>query len=125
MVITQNRSKRKPTGGRYKTKQSKRLYQRGRKPALTSLGEKALRTVRTKGGGKKIKQLRSNQANVYDPKTKKYTKAKIKTIVKTPANQNYARRSIMTKGTIIDTDAGKAKITNRPGQEGSIHAVLE
>ena len=30
----------------------------------------------------------------------------------------------MTKGTIIETEKGKAKITSRPGQEGSINAVL-
>jgi len=30
----------------------------------------------------------------------------------------------MTKGTIIKTDKGAARITNRPGQEGCINAVL-
>lgn len=125
MVITQTRSKRKPSGGRYKTKQSKRLNQRGRKSTLTSLGKPTSRVMRTKGGNSKRKLLRHNEANVYDPKTKAFKKAKIKTIVQTPANQNYARRNIMTKGTIIDTEAGKAKVTNRPGQDGSIHAVLE
>ena len=34
------------------------------------------------------------------------------------------RRNILTKGAIIETDAGKAKITNRPGQEGTVNAVL-
>jgi small subunit ribosomal protein S8e len=46
------------------------------------------------------------------------------TIAENPSNRNFARRSIMTKGTVIETSAGKARITNRPGQEGAINAVL-
>ncbi|MEM2426420.1 MAG: hypothetical protein QXE83_05420 [Archaeoglobaceae archaeon] len=30
----------------------------------------------------------------------------------------------MTKGAIIQTEIGKAKVTNRPSQEGIINAVL-
>jgi small subunit ribosomal protein S8e len=32
--------------------------------------------------------------------------------------------AVITKGAVLDTDAGKARVTNRPGQEGMIHAVL-
>jgi len=31
----------------------------------------------------------------------------------------------MTKGTVIDTDLGKARITSRPGQEGTIQVELD
>jgi small subunit ribosomal protein S8e len=31
---------------------------------------------------------------------------------------------VMTKGAVIETSAGRAKITNSPGQEGHINAVL-
>jgi len=34
------------------------------------------------------------------------------------------RRSILTKGAIIKTEIGDARITNRPGQDGIINAVL-
>jgi len=57
-------------------------------------------------------------------RTKKYSKVKIKNVVENPANRHFVRRNILTKGTVVDTDKGKAKITNRPGQEGSINAVL-
>ena len=63
-------------------------------------------------------------ANILDAKTGKYVKAKIKTVVENPANRHFVRRNIMTRGCIIDTDKGKAKVTNRPGQEGSINAKL-
>jgi ribosomal protein S8E len=30
----------------------------------------------------------------------------------------------MTKGTIVDTEIGKVRITNRPSQEGTINGIL-
>ena len=59
-----------------------------------------------------------------DPKTKKSSKAKINTVVDNPANRNFIRANILTKGTVVDTDKGKARITNRPGQEGTVNGVL-
>ena len=38
--------------------------------------------------------------------------------------REYARQNVLIKSAIIDTDIGKAKITNRPSQEGSVEAVL-
>jgi small subunit ribosomal protein S8e len=63
-------------------------------------------------------------ANVYNPKTKKYSKEKIVTTSANPANRHFARRNIITKGSIIETEKGKARITSRPGQEGTVNAVL-
>ena len=40
------------------------------------------------------------------------------------ANQHYVRRSILTKGAVIKTEIGDARITNRPGQDGVINARL-
>jgi small subunit ribosomal protein S8e len=34
------------------------------------------------------------------------------------------RRNIITKGAVIKTELGDAKVTNRPGQDGLINAVL-
>ena len=50
--------------------------------------------------------------------------ADIETVELNGANRNYVRRNIITKGAIIQTTLGKAKVTNRPGQDGSINAVL-
>ena len=63
-------------------------------------------------------------ANLLDQKTKKYSKVKIKSVVESPSNRHYVRRNIITKGTVIDTEKGKAKVTSRPGQDGTINAVL-
>ena len=124
MAITHTRSRRKMTGGRYIAYRHKRKFELAKQSTLTGLGEKKNIRGRVIGGGIKYRLLQCNIANVYDPKTKKYSKATIKTMVENPANRHYVRRNIMTKGTIIDTDLGKAKITNRPGQEDVINAVL-
>ena len=76
------------------------------------------------GGSKKSRLLSSDIVNVYDPKTKKYEKLKIETVKENPANSNFIRRNIMTKGAIVKTSKGNARITSRPGQEGSINAIL-
>ncbi len=53
-----------------------------------------------------------------------YKKAKIKGVTESQDNRNFARQNIITKGTIINTDLGKAKVTNRPGREGTVNARL-
>ena len=42
----------------------------------------------------------------------------------TPSNKFLARQNIITKGTILQTEIGKVKVTNRPSQEGMINGVL-
>ena len=124
MVLTQHRSKRTVTGGRYHSSRSQRLFEKSNMPSLTKVDKKRVKKTRTIGGGSKVALLSSDIANLYDPKAKKYSKVKIKTTLENPANSHYVRRNIMTKGTVIETEAGKAKITSRPGQDGVINAVL-
>ncbi len=123
-MITQHRSKRRYTGSRYIKARDKRLFEASKEPVLTRLGEKQLKAERTKGGNIKTRTTNSDTANIFDLKAKQYKKAKIKTVVENPASKHFVRRNIMTKGTIIDTDLGKARVTNRPSQEGTINAVL-
>ena len=94
-----------------------------REPSLTKIVERIIRRIHTLGGNYTLRLLRANELNLLDPKTKKHEKAKIIHILESPANRHYTRRSIITKGTVVDTDKGKAKITSRPGQDGSVNAV--
>ena len=80
--------------------------------------------VRTRGNHRKTRLLMANQAFVTDPKTHTTSKTDIVTVVENPANIHYVRRNILTKGAIVNTKLGKAKITSRPGQSGVINAVL-
>lgn len=125
MVIVQNRPKRKSTGGRYKKLyRAKRKFETGNSPALTNLGERFTKKNRVKGGKSKDRTFIVNKVNLLDPKSGKCKVVEIKTVKDCPANKNFVRRNIMTKGTLVDTESGLAKITSRPGQEGSLNAVL-
>ena len=124
MALWQGRSDRKKTGGRYKKQRSKRKAEIGREQQITVIGADSKKKVRTSGGNFKYRVLSSNHVNVYDPKKKKTLRTEIKSVLENPANPNYVRRNIMSKGAIIDTELGKARITSRPGQDGVINAVI-
>jgi small subunit ribosomal protein S8e len=40
------------------------------------------------------------------------------------ANADYNRRGVITKGTIVRTEKGLARIISRPGQNGALSAVV-
>lgn len=124
MALWQGKSKRKPSGGRLVQGRKKRRYEIGREPLLTNLGEESIRMYRTMGGNSKVKMLSAAYANVVDPKNNQIKRVKIITVKSNPANPNYVQRNIMNRGATIQTEAGMARITSRPGQDGTINAVL-
>ena len=124
MALWQGKSRRKPSGGRLRLNRKKRRFEIGSEPALTLIGNERLQMIRTRGGGVKVRMLKANFANVMDPATKKTARSKIVTVKKNSANPNYVQRNILNKGAIIQTEAGLAKVTSRPGQDGSVNAVL-
>lgn len=116
--------KRKPSGGRKRAYRKKRHFERGAFPTETTLGERKLKTVRRRGSNLKTRALKENQASVSNPKTGKTEKVEILRVVRNPANVDYDRRRVITKGTIIETKLGLAHVTSRPGQQGLINAIL-
>ncbi|KCZ73415.1 SSU ribosomal protein S8E [Candidatus Methanoperedens nitroreducens] len=120
----QGRSRRKYTGGRIIYSRGKRRFELGGEDTNTIIGETSRKTVKATGGQEHIKLLRVNTAVVTDPATNTSKKVRIETAAGNPANIHYVRRNIITKGAIIKTEIGNARVTNRPGQEGSINAVL-
>jgi small subunit ribosomal protein S8e len=118
------RTGKKASGGRYKKPRKKKLYEKPGHPRVVRLGAEKKKTLRTRGGNRKVVLLSNDNVNIYNPETKKVEKAKIKVVLETPSNRFLARRNIITKGAIVDTDKGKARITNRPSQEGSVQAIL-
>lgn len=124
MAISNRRSRRKISGGRYRDFRKKRLSDLERPATLTHLGSKSTSQFRIMAGRLKKILLGAEMANVYDPKSKKYQVVKIKTVLENKANRNFVRRNIITKGTIIETELGKARVTSRPGQVATLNAVL-
>ena len=124
MALSQARPRRKQSGARYKDYRKKRQFELGREPSFTKLGKKRVQYIRTLGANNKLRMLSADTANLFDPKSKSFKQVKIKTITDNPANRHFIRRNIITKGSVIDTELGKARITSRPGQDGIINAVL-
>lgn len=113
---------RKISGGKYIKSMKKKLYERPGQKIIVKLGEEKRKSKRTRGGNQKIFFLRGKFVNV---KTKqKNKKVEIKNVLETPSNKFLARQNIITKGTIVETELGKVKITNRPNQEGIINGIL-
>lgn len=124
MVKFQGKSGRKLTGGRLHISSQKKKRELGRNPAETTINEERKKVIRTLGGNLKYRLFRANKANVIDPKTGKSKSVTIKDVVTNPASRDYSRRRVITKGAILDTEIGHAKVTNRPGNEGFINAIL-
>jgi len=116
--------KKKPSGGIKRAYRMKRRFERGSFPAETTLGEPKKKIDRRRGDNTKIRLLSVNQANVSNPSTGKTEKVEILRVVRNPANVDYNRRGVITKGTIVETPLGTARVTSRPGQDGIINAVL-
>jgi small subunit ribosomal protein S8e len=116
------RSVRKVSGGKYTKIRKKRLCDLGGLPALTSIGNERKKYKRTRGGSKKTQKLSTEF--VYVNEKKKVSKLKIVAVENNPANINFTRRNIITKGTIVKTEKGLVKITSRPGQVGVVYGIF-
>lgn len=117
-------TKRKKTGGKKRAYRTKRIYEHGSQPVETLLGEAQRKTVTGITSTKKTKLVRADYVNVSNPETGKTLRLEILDVVSNPAKADYNRRGVITKGTIVRTENGLARIVSRPGQEGSLSAVV-
>ena len=115
---------RKASGGRYKKMRKKKLFERAGQPRIVKLGKGKKKGMKGMGGRIKTVLLSANTANVLDKKTGKCKVAAITKVIETPSNKFLARQNVLVKGAVIETELGKAKITNRPSQEACVNAVL-
>ena len=122
MAICQGKSTRSPSGARRVANRGNRKSELGRESAETRLGEKTLRKIRTRGGNEKHRLARDNKISVM--KDGKAQTVEILNVIENSANPNYVRRNIITKGAIVETELGHAKVTSRPGQDGVINGVI-
>ncbi|MBD3228677.1 MAG: 30S ribosomal protein S8e [Candidatus Lokiarchaeota archaeon] len=120
----QGKSKRKATSSRLKKRSKKRKFEIGNPPTETIIGDKKKKVIRGRSGIKKVRLKKIDEANVTDPQTGKTEKTKILKLIENPANVDYTRRRILTKGAIVETELGKARITSRINQNGIVNAIL-
>jgi len=126
MSYFQGRDKKKPTGGRLHTRREKKRFELGSPPTETALGIKAdVKNVkRVSGGNSKIRLDEAAFVNVTNPKDNSSKKVKLLKVKNNPSNVDYARRGVITKGAVVETELGDARITSRPGQNGMLNAIL-
>ena len=114
---------RKISGGKYVKRRKKKLYELAGQKRIVKIGEEKRKSKRTRGGNRKTFLLKSKSINVVG-KDKRIKKVEIKNVIETPSNKFLARQNIITKGTIVETEIGKVKITNRPSQDSVLNGIL-
>jgi len=124
MTVWHGRSGKKFTGGKIIITRKKRKYELGRMPIHIKIGKEERKKLRMKGGSIKVSATSVDFANVLNPATKKMQKVKIMDVLENPGNPQLVRSKIITKGAIIKTELGNARITSRPSQHGIVNAVI-
>ncbi|HZD81250.1 MAG TPA: 30S ribosomal protein S8e [Nitrososphaeraceae archaeon] len=120
----ENLAGRKFTGGRKVAMRGRRKFEIDRYPNEAIVGDKDIITRRVRGNNVKTAFKTTDFANVADQVSKKVTKSKILRVTKNSANKDYERRGVISKGALLETEAGTARVVSRPGQDGTVNAIL-
>ena len=91
---------------------------------FATIGEPVRKVYRKRSGLQTVRILADEIVNVNDPSKGITKQAKLVTVVDSPADVNYVRRNILTKGAVVETDMGKVRLTSRPGKDGVLNGVL-
>jgi small subunit ribosomal protein S8e len=113
---------RKISGKKYAKQRKKKKYEITNKKRIVRIGIDRRKTKRIRGGN--LKTFMTNAKFVNIKSKNKISKGEIKNVLETPSNSFLARQNIITKGTIVETNLGKVRITNRPSQDGVANGVL-
>lgn len=124
MARSQARSKRKYTGKKYRHFRKKRKRELERSRIDTEIGQEKKKKQRVMGGNFKLKLFATQYINITDPGTNKTKKVRILGFEENLASKDLNRRHVLTKGAIVETELGNARITSRPGQHGVLNGVL-
>jgi small subunit ribosomal protein S8e len=116
---------RKFTGGRKVAMRDRRKFEIDRYPNEAIVGTTEIVSRRIRGNNVKNALKTAEFANVVDPLSKKVVRARILQVTKNSANKDYERRGVITKGALLETESGTARVVSRPGQDGTVNAILE
>ena len=112
----------KITGGRRHPLRSRRKYEIDRFPNEALVGEQVTVTRKVRGKNSKTGIKTIDSVNLaIDSKVKR---VKIIRVLENGTNNDYQRRGVITKGAILETDEGKCRVVSRPGQNGTVNAIL-
>ena len=119
----ENLTKRKSTGGRSRPSRGRRASERDGFAIEPLVGAAQARASRRRGGSVSTGVVFAEVANVSDH-AGKTTKSKILRVKSSPANRDYERRGVLTRGAVVETEAGEAVVTSKPTDDGVVNAVL-
>jgi small subunit ribosomal protein S8e len=124
MSYYQGNDTRLVTGGVKSRYRGKRKYELGGPFTASTLGKDSIvRRDTGRGGTVKLRVVKASHVNVVG-QSGKVVKTPIQAIERTPANVEYARRGIITKGAIVRVEQGLVRITSRPGRHGVLNGAL-
>jgi len=112
----------KVTGGRRHPLRSRRKYEIDRFPNEAIIGEQI--TITRKVRGKNVKTAIKTIDSVNLAIDSKIKRVKIIKVLENSTNNDYQRRGIISKGAILETEEGKCRVVSRPGQHGTVNAIL-
>jgi len=112
----------KVTGGRRHPLRSRRKYEIDRFPNEAVIGEQI--TITRKVRGKNVKTAIKTIDSVNLAIDSKIKRVKIIKVLENATNNDYQRRGIISKGAILETEEGKCRVVSRPGQHGTVNAIL-
>ncbi len=124
MARSHTRSRRKYTGKKYKHFRKKRKRELTRPTITTEIGDYKVKKQRVLGGNAKLRLFSTKFINVTDPNSNKTSKVRILRFESNAASKDLNRRHVLTKGAIVETEIGNARITSRPGQHGALNGIL-
>lgn len=112
----------KLTGGRRHPLRTRRKHEIDRYPAETVNAAQATVTRTVRGKNTKTALTSTDFVNLATKDGVK--KTKILKVLENTTNNDYQRRGIITRGAILDTQDGKCRVVSKPGQHGTVNAVL-
>ena len=119
----ENLAGRKLSGGRKVALRGRRKFEIDRYPNEATLGPLDIVSRKVRGRNNKTAFKTVDFANITDPTSNKTIKAKIHRVSKNNANKDYERRGVISKGAVLETEAGLARVLSRPGQHGTVNAI--
>jgi small subunit ribosomal protein S8e len=120
----ENLRKKKLTGGKRRPGRVRRAFEADDYPFEPVVGDEVRSAKRTRGGRLSYGLRGTREANVYDGSSGKTVKTAIVRVTANKANREYERRGVITRGAMIETDLGTAKVTSKPSDDGVVNAVL-
>jgi len=112
----------KITGGRRHVLRSRRKYEIDRFPNEALIGDQI--TITRKVRGKNTKAAIKTIDSVNLALDSKIKRVKIIKVLENVTNNDYQRRGVISKGAILETEEGKCRVVSRPGQHGTVNAIL-